>query len=129
MDKPDPKGTILFIDDEQVVLDIGTLMLYILGYKVLQATNGMEASQIFQDNKDEISLVILDSRLPDESGSNTCKRLKKIRADVQVLHTSELGINHSGNSIECGCSVFLPKPFKLDQMSEKLKELFGVASR
>ena len=116
-------GTILFVDDEQVVLDVGTLMLDRLGYNVLHATSGMEASQIFRENSDDICLVILDMRLPDEFGSDTCKRLKEIRPDVKVLHTSGLGRAQGLDNMECGCSGFLPKPFKLNEMSEKLKDI------
>jgi two-component system cell cycle sensor histidine kinase/response regulator CckA len=65
MNNPDSKGLILLIDDEPVVLDVGRLMLEKLGYNVLQATNGMEASQVFIENKDSIYLVILDMKLPD----------------------------------------------------------------
>lgn len=117
------KGTILFVDDEQVVLDVGTLMLDRLGYKVLQATNGLDASQIFRDNSDDICLVILDMRLPDELGSDTCKRLKQIRPDMNVLHTSGLGRTQGRDTMECGCNGFLPKPFKIDEMAEKIQEL------
>ena len=116
-------GTILFVDDEQVVLDVGTLMLDRLGYKVVQATNGMDASKIFRDNADNICLVILDMRLPDEFGSVTCKRLKEIRPDVKVLHTSGLGQTQGKDNMECGCEGFLPKPFNLNQMSDRLKEI------
>jgi DNA-binding NtrC family response regulator len=117
------KNTILFVDDEQVVLDVGTLMLDRLGYNVLQATDGMEARQIFTDNTDDICLVILDMLLPDENGSDVCKRLKQIKPDLKVLHTSGLGIAQGADSIECGCNGFLPKPFKIDEMSEKIQEL------
>ena len=117
------KGTILFVDDEQVVLDVGTLMLDRLGYNVLQATDGMEARQIFTDNTDDICLVILDMLLPDENGSDICKRLKQIKPDLKVLHTSGLGKTQGADRIECGCNGFLPKPFKIDEMSEKIQEL------
>jgi two-component system cell cycle sensor histidine kinase/response regulator CckA len=60
MDNLQTKDTILLVDDEPVVLDAGALMVKKLGYNVLQAANGMEASQIFRDNVDDISLVILD---------------------------------------------------------------------
>ena len=91
MDNLNTKDTILFVDDEQVILDVGTLMIEELGYKVLQAENGKKATQIFRDKKDVICLVILDMKLPDENGSDTCKRLNEINSDVKVLHTSGLG--------------------------------------
>jgi DNA-binding response OmpR family regulator len=91
MDNLSTKDTILLVDDEQVVLDVSTLMIKRFGYKVLQATNGTEASQIFRDNVEGICLVILDMKLPDELGTDTCKRLKDINSDVKVLYTSGLG--------------------------------------
>ena len=63
-------GTILVVDDEKVILDVATLMVKKLGYKVLQAKSGKEATQVFSDNIDAICLVILDMKLPDESGSD-----------------------------------------------------------
>ena len=123
MNNLNTKGTILFVDDEQVVLDVGALMLDRLGYNVLQATSGLEAKQIFRDHIDEICLVILDMLLPDENGSDTCKRLKEIRPDLKVLHTSGLGKTGGGESMQCGCEGILPKPFKIEALSNNLKEL------
>ena len=123
MDNLRAKDTILLVDDEQVVLDVGTLMIKKMGYKVLQATNGMEARQIFRDNVDDICLVILDMKLPDELGSDICKRLKEVRPDLKVLHTSGLGGIRGCNSLECGCARFLLKPFRMEELSSKLKDL------
>jgi DNA-binding response OmpR family regulator len=123
MDNLSTKDTILLVDDEQVVLDVSTLMIKRFGYKVLQATNGTEASQIFRDNVEGICLVILDMKLPDELGTDTCKRLKDINSDVKVLYTSGLGRTPGGDSLECGCDGFLPKPFKIEELSNKIKDL------
>lgn len=125
MDNLNVKDTILLVDDEQVVLDVGTLMIKKIGYKVLQATNGAEASQIFRDNKENICLVILDLKLPDESGSETCKRLREIEPSVKVLHASGLGGTQGGSSLECGCDKLLLKPFKIDQLSNRINDLLG----
>jgi DNA-binding response OmpR family regulator len=123
MDNLNTKETILLVDDEPVILDVGTMILKKLGYNALRAENGLEASQIFRDNKDVIRLVILDMMLPDENGSDTCKRLKKINPGVRVLHTSGFGIALGVESLDCGCTDFLQKPFKFEDLSEKLKEL------
>ena len=123
MDNLNNKGTILLVDDEKCVLDFGSILIKKLGYKVLLAPNGEEASQVFSDNSEDICLVILDMRLPDEFGSDTCKRLKEIRPDLKVLHTSGLGKTQGRDSIECGCDGFLPKPFKIDELSNKLKDM------
>jgi DNA-binding response OmpR family regulator len=123
MNNLNSKDTILLVDDEPVVLDVGTLMIEKFGYKVLQATNGTEASQIFRDNVDDICLVILDMILPDENGLDTCKKLKDIKSDVKVLHTSGLGRAQNGNSLGCDFDGFLQKPFRIKELYSTLKYL------
>ena len=66
-------------------------------------------------------------RLPDEGGSDTCKRLKEIKPDLKVLHTSGLGANLSDKSMECGCKGLCTKPFKIEALSNNLKELLESA--
>ena len=128
MENLNTKDTILLVDDEQVVLDVGTLMIKKFGYKVIKAANGMEATQIFKDNIDDICVVVLDMQLPDENGTTTCKRLKEIKPDVKVLHTSGLGRTQDGDSLGCGCDGFLLKPFRLEELSNKLKDLLENTS-
>ena len=117
------KTSILLVDDDPTVLSVGTLMIQRFGYKVLQATSGVEANQIFQNYIDDICLVILDEKLPDEPGSDICKRLKGFEPHVKVLHTSGLGKIQSINGFECGCEAFLLKPYRIDELSNKLKEM------
>ncbi len=117
------RPTILLVDDDQTVLSVGTLMIQRFGYEVLQATSGIEANQIFQNYIDDICLVILDEKLPDELGSDICKRLKGFEPHVKVLHTSGLGKIQGDNGFECGCEAFLLKPYRIDELSNKLKEM------
>jgi len=77
MDNLSTKDTILFVDDEQVILKVCTLMIEELGYKVLQAENGKKATQIFKDKNDVICLVILDMKLPDENESSSYKWIRQ----------------------------------------------------
>ena len=123
MDNLNGKNTILIVDDEPVVLKVASMMIKKLDYEVLQATNGMEASHVFSDSKNIICLVILDMQLPDENGSDTCKRLKAIKPDVKILHTSGLGRVQGNDSLVFGFDGFLPKPFRVEELSNKLKVL------
>jgi DNA-binding response OmpR family regulator len=100
-------------------------MINKLGYEVLQAMNGKEANRVFKDNKDDISLVVLDTNLPDELGIETCRSLKAIRSDVKILHTSGWGKIQEDDVLQCGCNQLLPKPFKLKELSDKLEELLN----
>jgi DNA-binding response OmpR family regulator len=123
LDNLNGNNTILIVDDEPVVLKVAAMMVKKLNFEVLQAINGMEASQVFSDNKDIICLVILDMQLPDENGSDTCKKLKAIKSDVKILHTSGLGKLQGNESLDCGCNGFLPKPFRMEELSDKLERL------
>jgi len=125
MDDLNTKDIILFVDDDQVILNVCTLLIEELGYKVLQADNGKKATQIFRDKKDVICLVILDMKLPDENGSDTCKRINEINSNVKVLHTSGLGRTQGIESLDCGCNAFLQKPFRIEELSNKIEDLLG----
>jgi DNA-binding response OmpR family regulator len=61
--------------------------------------------------------------LPDKFGTDICKRLKEFEPDVKVLHTSGLGKSLADDGFECGCEAFLRKPFRMDELSNKLKEM------
>ena len=122
MDNFKNKGTILFVDDEPIVLDVGTMMIKKLGYRVLQATNGTEASQVFSDNINDIDMVLLDINLPDENGIDTCIRLKTMDSNVRVIHTSGNGAISTNHTFDCGCFRYLGKPFKIAELSKMIKE-------
>ena len=117
------KNTILLVDDERAILKVCTFLIEELGYNVLQAENSQKATQIFRDNEDVICLVILDMNLPDENGSDTCKRLNEINSEVKILHTSGLGSAQGVESLGCGCNAFLQKPFRIEELSKKINDL------
>ena len=126
MDNPKYNGTILFVDDEEIVLNVGAMMIERLGYRVLKAASGTEAAQVFNDNRNDICLVLLDINLPDENGSVTCMKLRDIDSDVRVIHTSGLGMNEANQTLDCGCKGFLAKPFKIDELSNVIKESLEI---
>ena len=119
-------GTILFVDDEEIVLNVGALMIEKLGYRVLKAESGMEAAEVFNDNRDDICLVLLDINLPDENGSITCMKIRSMDSDVKVIHTSGLGLNEANQTLDCGCKGFLAKPFKIDELSNVIEEYLEI---
>ncbi len=70
-------GTILLIDDEKMILDVGCELLEELGYTVLSAQSGRQAIEVFQKNPDKIDLVIMDMIMPGMGGGETFDRLRK----------------------------------------------------
>jgi len=117
-------GTLLIVDDEELVLKVGVNMLEKLGYTVLGAKNGTEAVDIFNANKDKIQMVILDIIMPDMGGGDVYDKIKAINPEVKVLLSS--GYSVDGQAIELlerGCDGFMQKPFTMEELSGKITQI------
>jgi two-component system cell cycle sensor histidine kinase/response regulator CckA len=118
------RGTLLIVDDEELVLDVGVNMLQKLGYTVLKAQNGSEAVDIFKANKDKIIMVILDIIMPYMGGGEVYDKIKAINPNVKVLLSS--GYSVDGQAIELlerGCDGFIQKPFTIEELSAKIRQI------
>ena len=124
--KPPEKGsgTILVVDDEEYILNADKAMLNELGYEVLLANGGKEALRVFDENKDRIKLLILDLVMPDMGGEIVYDRIKSSRPDVRVILSSGYSIEGQAESIlKKGCDGFIQKPYNLNQLAQKIKEI------
>jgi len=116
--------TVLFVDDEEMIAEIGEDLLERLGYKVFIAGTGKEAIKIYEENKDRIDIVVLDMIMPDMGGGETYDRLKDINYKVKVLLSSGYSINGQATEIlDRGCNGFIQKPFRMKELSQKLREV------
>lgn len=116
--------TILFVDDEDIVIDVGKDMLSELGYHVLTAGSGEEAVQTYSSNQNAIDMVILDMIMPSMGGGETYNKLKEINKDVKVLLSSGYSIDGQANEImERGCNGFIQKPFTMSNISNKVRDV------
>ena len=119
-------GTILLIDDEKMILDVGQELLQELGYNVLTAGSGKEAIEIYRQKSTRVDLVIMDLIMPGMSGGETYDRLKEIDTHVKVLLSSGYSINGQAATImERGCDGFIQKPFNINQLSEKIQSIIA----
>ncbi len=119
-------GTILLIDDERMIIDVGEELLQELGYKVFTATSGQDAIKLYEKNTDKIDLVIMDMIMPGMGGGETFDHLKKIKPDIKVLLSSGYSINGQASEIlERGCDGFIQKPFNINQLSEKIRGIIA----
>ena len=120
----DNDRTILYIDDEKTVLEVGSLMLQKLGYNVLAASNGHKAIKILKEN--EVAFVILDMLMPGMNGYEIYHQLKKIQPEVKILLASGYPGDQAEKRLESiGFNGYLQKPFTLKQLSEKIDEIRG----
>ncbi len=118
------KETILLVDDQKMVMEVSKEMLETLGYKVYAAGSGQEAIAVYMEKKDKIDLVILDMIMPGISGAGTFDRLREINPDVKILLSSGYSLNGQAQEIlDRGCKGFLQKPFRLSQLSGKIREI------
>jgi CheY-like chemotaxis protein len=117
-------GTILMVDDEDLVLGTGVAVLKKLGYTVLEATSGKKAIEIFDAKNDEIDLVILDMVMPGTSGGQAYDRMKEINPNVRVLLSSGYSLDSEAKEILArGCDGFIQKPFSMDELSRAIREI------
>jgi PAS domain S-box-containing protein len=119
--------TVLLVDDEDIIIDVGKPMLEKMGYNVLIAGGGKEALDIYQKNKQKIDIVILDLIMPDISGGDTYDKLKEINPEIKVMLSSGYSINGQTNEIlKRGCNGFIQKPFNIKNLSQKLREILDT---
>ena len=118
--------TILLVDDEEMIIDVGVQLLEKLGYTVLEARGGKEAIQIYQENKDNIDMIILDMIMPDIGGSETYDKIKTMDPEVKVLLSSGYSVDGQATEIlKKGCNGFIQKPFNLKRLSRKIREVLN----
>ena len=118
--------TVLLVDDEEMIVDVGKRMLEKLGYETLTAMNGAEAIEIFQTQKDKINLVILDMIMPKISGGETFDRIMKINPAIKVILCSGYSIDGQATEIlNRGCKAFIQKPFNLKTLSQHIRAVLN----
>ena len=119
--------TILLVDDEEIIIDVSPEMLTELGYEVLTAKSGEKALEQYRINKDKIDLVILDMIMPGMGGGETYDRLKQIDPEITVLLSSGYSIDGQATEIlKRGCNGFIQKPFNIEILSKKIREILNV---
>jgi len=117
-------GTILLVDDEKMIMEVCKDLLESIGYRVYVTGSGQEAIAVFMEKGNDIDMVILDMIMPGLSGGETFDRLRRINPGIKVLLSSGYSITGEAQQIlDRGCNGFLQKPFQLEKLSQKVKEI------
>jgi len=120
---PVGSGTVLLVDDEDVVRRVGTAMLRRLGYTPLSAATPAEAVEIYRMRADEIRLVIIDMVMPEMDGRQCFEALKRINPRVRAVLSSGHGCNgRARNIIKEGMVGFIQKPYRMDALARAVAE-------
>jgi PAS domain S-box-containing protein len=117
-------GTVLLVDDEEIVLEIGKELLEAIGYRVIIAKDGKEAMKIYTKEGSAIDIVVLDMVMPHMDGGAAYDRMKAINPHVKVLLSSGYSIDSQATEIlKRGCDGFIQKPFNVSELSRRIREI------
>jgi len=126
-------GTILVVDDVEVVRTFTAMVLKNQGYTVLEADRGFEALRIFSEQKDRIDLVLTDIRMPEMNGLELARQLTRYRPDIKVLfmsgYPSTDNVNFTlpeGQELVEPREDFLQKPFTPERLTRKVHETLKI---
>jgi PAS domain S-box-containing protein len=122
-----PRGhgeLILVVDDEAAVQEITQTSLEIYGYKVLIASDGIEAITLYTRHKDEIKAVLMDIMMPSMDGTTAIRTLWEIDPNVKAIATSGLVSNEKlAQAAGAKIQAFLAKPYTLKDLLKVLQEV------
>jgi len=123
-------GTILLVDDENMLLSVGSVLLSDMGFTVLTASNGREALDIFRAGESTIDLVLLDLIMPEMGGLEAYRELRKTAATLPVVICSGYSIDEVSDAIDNDKHAgFVHKPYKpLELRDVLMKMLDGPAN-
>jgi CheY-like chemotaxis protein len=123
------KGTILLVEDEELVRSLGRQILELCGYSVLEASNGQDALNICDKLGGEIDLLLTDVVMPGMTGIELGQKLSQRNSRIKILYTSGYteaealkGINWDDQQ------QFLQKPFTPDLLAKKVSEVLSAPS-
>jgi len=116
--------TILIIDDEADVRDVGSKILKMYGYKILTASDGISGLDLYHSKKGQISLIILDLIMPDMGGTEVLEQLINEDPTTKVIVASGYSANGPiEDSIKSGAKSFINKPYTLRELIREVRKV------
>jgi two-component system cell cycle sensor histidine kinase/response regulator CckA len=117
------KETILIVEDEEVLRTFTTEMLEDLGYKILVATNGMEALAVYAENSDIIDLVVSDMIMPEKSGMELFSELKIIKPGIKFILVTGYCLEEAEGHVLRSMSAILMKPYTTEKIAALIRKV------
>ena len=119
------EGLVLVVDDEESVRTLTTRMLESFDFHVITACDGRDAVNKFETHAEAITAVIMDVTMPVMDGLQAMEKIRNLRSDVPILFMS--GYMREGELRNLDAATdFLQKPFKLEDLQEKLRDLLAT---
>ena len=116
--------TILLVDDDESVRNLGQEMLTKIGHKVITAKSGESALKVYKSKKNDIDLIMLDLLMPGMGGHKCLEKLLKINPEAKILIASgHPGKDTNNEEIEAKAKGFVSKPYKINEISETIRQI------
>jgi PAS domain S-box-containing protein len=116
-------GTVLLIEDEELLREVAAESLAAAGLSVLSAPDGATGIDVFVHRRSEVSAVVLDLTMPGLSGEETLERLRKLDARVPVILTSGYAAPAALRRFDGATTFFLQKPSTPDALVEAVRKV------
>ena len=119
-------ATILLVEDEEAVRAFAARALQSRGYKVFEASSGVDALEVMKKSGGAVDLVVSDVVMPELDGPSMLRELRKTRPDLKIIFISGYAEDAFKKNLPDGEKFhFLPKPFSLKQLAVAVKETLG----
>jgi signal transduction histidine kinase/ActR/RegA family two-component response regulator len=126
-DAAHPCATVMLVDDEEMIRNIGRSLLMKAGYNVILAEDGQEAVEVYQKHAGAIDLVILDLRMPRLSGREALRRLRELDPEARVLFSSGFSSETITETEADGVLGFVSKPYRAQDLANAVRQALAFA--
>ncbi|MGV8081064.1 MAG: PAS domain S-box protein [Syntrophales bacterium] len=123
-------GTLLMVDDNSSLLEIGQDMLGAFGYRVMTAESGEEAVELFRREMDRIDLVLLDMIMPGMGGAKCMEEILRLKPDAKIVISSGcLPDEAMTEIIQNSASGYVRKPYRFDELSHEIARMLHTGEK
>jgi len=124
--QPTLSRTVLLVDDEKMVLEVGKAILQRLGHEVVTAESGEEALDQFSAHQDAIGCVVLDLTMPGMDGNETFKQLRSLVPGLPIIIASGLSADQVASQFNADpVTAFIQKPYQVADLSATIQGILG----
>ncbi|NIM13459.1 MAG: response regulator [Candidatus Aminicenantes bacterium] len=117
---------ILFVDDEEDVIDLVKQMLEYLGYQVVAKSSSLEALELFKADPEQFDMVIADMVMPNMTGTELVKEILKIRPDISIIILTGYLERISEEEVDAiGIDAVLRKPVVMDKLAQTVRKVLN----
>ena len=113
----------MLVDDETAILEVTQATLETYNYKVMTASNGIDAIAVYVQNQPNIRAVIMDIMMPTMDGKTAIRTLKKINPQVKIIAVSGLINRQEIVGIDGDIAAYLAKPYNSDDLLETINDI------